>query len=123
MNLRESQRLKFEGLQKGVEKFTFHSQADTTEGDDLEALEDDEEELDEQESKLKEKSKTNCMRILRFLQLLCENHHAKLQNYLHEQKNDGAVNGKTFDFVSYVSLIFGVYEKSYINVSSCGLGH
>lgn len=39
--------------------------------------------------------------IMRFLQLLCENHNLKLQNMLREQINiDDNVSGKTFDFVS-----------------------
>jgi hypothetical protein len=36
---------------------------------------------------------------------------------------DGVVNSKSFDFVAYVSLMFGVYEKSYINCETVELGH
>lgn len=39
--------------------------------------------------------------ILRFMQLLCENHNINLQNILREQVNvDGNVSAATFDFIS-----------------------
>ncbi len=66
----------------------------------------------------------NCMRVLRFLQLLCENHHNGLQNFLREQTmENGQINAKSFDFVSYVSGMLGIYEKSYVNCYSCQLGN
>jgi len=37
--------------------------------------------------------------------------------------SDGIINSKSFDFVTQVSLIFGVYEKSLINAASTGLGN
>jgi hypothetical protein len=49
--------------------------------------------------------------VLRFLQLLCEGHNASLQNYLREQRQDGAVNAKSYDFVYLISTYLGTYIK------------
>lgn len=47
-----------------------------------------------------EESLINCIRVLRFLQLLCENHNLGLQNHLREQRMaNGALNQKSFNFV------------------------
>lgn len=73
---------------------------------------------------IKAKAMSKCMRILRFLQLLTENHYTPMQNYLREQSlPDGTVNQKSFDFVSYISTMLGVYEKQYVNCYSCTLGY
>ena len=64
------------------------------------------------------------MRILRFLQLLTENHFTQMQNFLREQTlSDGSPNPKSFDFISYISTMLGVYEKQYVNCYSCSLGY
>jgi len=70
-----------------------------------------------------EESLTNCIRVLRFLQLLCENHNLGLQNHLREQRMaNGALNQKSFNFVQYISIMFGIYEKSFVNRYSTELG-
>jgi hypothetical protein len=71
-----------------------------------------------------EESLINCIRILRFLQLLCENHNNPLQNYLREQvMANGTVNGRSFNFIQYISIMLGVYEKSFVNRYSADLGY
>jgi len=62
-----------------------------------------------------ESSIINTNRVLRFLQLLTENHHLVLQNFLREQKSEGIANTKSFDFVSHISLMFGTYIKEFTN--------
>lgn len=53
-----------------------------------------------------------CIRILRFLQLLCENHNIKLQDHLREQNNkDGVTLGKNFNFPTFASNMLGIYAK------------
>lgn len=69
-----------------------------------------------------ESSIINCNRVLRFLQLLCENHHLGLQNFLREQKSEGVINSKTFDFVSNIAVMFGIYIKGFTNCYSSNLG-
>lgn len=65
-----------------------------------------------------------CIRILRFLQLLCEGHHSQLQNHLREQLNkDGVRSQYSFDFIATISFMFGVYVKSYVNCHSTNLGN
>ena len=62
------------------------------------------------------------MRLLRFIQLLCEGQNAPLQNYLRVQvQANGEVNHKSFDFISYIAQMLGVFEKQYINCYSCQL--
>ena len=57
-------------------------------------------------------SKMICIRILRFLQLLCENHNIKLQDHLRQQNNiDGVSLGKNFDFPTFISNMFGIFSK------------
>jgi hypothetical protein len=52
----------------------------------------------------KTQSITRCMRMLRFLQLLCEGHHTEMQNFLREQiLKNGVPNQKSFDFISYIA--------------------
>lgn len=71
----------------------------------------------------KNQSIVRCMRLLRFLQLLTEGHHTELQNFLREQiYGNGVVNQKSFDFVSYVAQMLGMYEKQFVNCYSCALG-
>lgn len=50
-----------------------------------------------------------CINILRFFQLLCENHNSKLQNFLRVQMQGKSINGKSFDFVTYTTTIYGIY--------------
>ena len=60
--------------------------------------------------------------ILRFLQLLCENHNLKLQNMLREQINiDDNISGKTFDFVSQLARMVGEFYKIFSS-QTCDLG-
>ena len=64
------------------------------------------------------------IRILRFLQLLCEGHYADLQNNLREQVNaQGLKSARSFDFVAYTSQMFAIYVKSYVNCYSTQLGN
>ena len=64
------------------------------------------------------------IRILRFLQLLCEGHYAELQDNLREQTTgNGIKSSRSFDFVAYVSNIFTIYVKSYVNRYSTNLGN
>ena len=66
----------------------------------------------------------NCIRTLRFLQLLCEGHHNGLQNHLREQKTpDGVRNQHSHDFVAYCSIMLGIYVKNYVNRYSTVLGN
>lgn len=64
----------------------------------------------------------NINRIFRFLQLLCENHFLGNQDYLREQKVDDVINPKSFDFVAYISNLFGAFIKSYVNCYSSDIG-
>ena len=67
-------------------------------------------------------SKTLCIRILRFFQLLCENHNINLQNHLREQNDkDGVSLGLNFDFPTYFSTMLGVFTKD-ANVDIMDLG-
>lgn len=67
-------------------------------------------------------STTICIRIMRFLQLLCENHNIKLQDHLREQNNrDGVTLGKNFDFPTFISNMLGVFAKQ-ANVATMELG-
>ena len=60
--------------------------------------------------------------ILRFMQLLCENHNPHLQNALREQTNkEGHLHGKSFDFISYMSKMLGMYQKIF-NAETVDLG-
>ena len=60
--------------------------------------------------------------VLRFLQLLCENHNLKLQNMLREQINiDDNISGKTFDFVSQLARMVGEFYKL-LSSTTCDLG-
>ena len=60
--------------------------------------------------------------VLRFLQLLCENHNLKLQNMLREQINiDDNISGKTFDFVSQLARMVGEFYKIFSS-ATCDLG-
>lgn len=64
------------------------------------------------------------VRILRFLQLLCEGHYADLQNNLREQVTaSGMKSNRSFDFVAYVSNMFTIYVKSYVNCYSTKMGN
>lgn len=75
-------------------------------------------------SQEEEKNIMNCIRTLRFLQLLCEGHHRPLQNHLREQKTkDGVRSPYSFDFVAYCSQIMGIYVKNYVNCYSTVLGN
>ena len=61
--------------------------------------------------------------ILRFFQLLCENHNGNLQNTLREQMTmDNTANPKSFDFVSQVARIFIQYQKIF-SQKTCNLGY
>ena len=76
------------------------------------------------EESVKKKYISMTIRILRFLQLLCEGHYSDLQNNLREQRTvDGVKSPYSFDFVAYVSSIFTVYVKSYVNKYSTDLGN
>ena len=85
---------------------------------DMDEIEDD---IDTTNEDL-ENSIIKCNRVLRFLQLLCENHNLQLQNFLRVQDHDGLVNNKSFDFVSHISLMFGKFIKEYTNCYSSDLG-
>lgn len=82
------------------------------ENEDVEDIE-DEDDFDSITDSL-ESTIINCNRVLRFLQLLCENHHLELQNFLREQKSEGVTNNKSFDFVTHISNMFGTFLKGYI---------
>jgi|LauGreDrversion4_2_1035121.scaffolds.fasta_scaffold17674_3 hypothetical protein len=59
---------------------------------------------------------------MRYIQLLCENHNLDLQNMLRDQVTiDGNENGKSFDFVSYISRMIGEFYKIF-NASTCDMG-
>jgi|LauGreDrversion4_2_1035121.scaffolds.fasta_scaffold256831_1 hypothetical protein len=61
-------------------------------------------------------------RILRFMQLLCENHNLNLQNILREQTTIvGNVNSKTFDFVSLMARMVADFYKMF-SADTCDLG-
>ena len=67
-------------------------------------------------------AKTLCIRILRFFQLLCENHNINLQDHLREQNNkDGVALGRNFDFPTYFSTMLGIFTKD-ANVDIMDLG-
>lgn len=64
------------------------------------------------------------MRILRFLQLLTENHYTPMQDFLREQVMlNGQTNSKTFDVVTFISTMLGAYENEYVNCYSSNLGN
>ena len=72
----------------------------------------------------KEKTLKMTIRLLRFMQLLCEGHYEDLQNHLREQKlKNGQKQHRSFDFVAFTSNMFGVYVKSYVNKYSIVLGN
>jgi hypothetical protein len=76
------------------------------------------------EENVKKKYLSMTIRILRFLQLLCEGHYQPLQNNLREQcYPNGQRSQKTFDFVAYVSQMFTIYVKSFVNRYSTELGN
>lgn len=80
--------------------------------------------IEQLEEGAKQKYLTTTIRILRFLQLLCEGHYANLQNMLREQVTPaGYKNPRSFDFVAYVSQIMSIYVKSYVNCYSTVLGN
>jgi len=71
----------------------------------------------------KERVMTTTIRMLRFLQLLCEGHHEHLQNHLREQKNQhGNKQPNSFDFIAYIATILGQYVKNYVNCYSTEMG-
>ena len=106
---------------------------DADEDDDLLTIEVEDEEEEGGDSGGKKKGEDdqpedqnilNCIRTLRFLQLLCEGHHGNLQNHLREQKTkDGVKNQHSFDFVAYCSTLLGIYVKTYVNCYSTVLGN
>lgn len=60
--------------------------------------------------------------ILRFMQLLCENHNIHLQDQLREQYNiDGNQNGKTYDFISLIARMLGEFYKIF-SANTCDMG-
>ena len=80
---------------------------DDLEHDDAEAGQDDDKNISE------------CIRTLRFLQLLTEGHHNGLQNHLREQMTKDKVKSPySFDFVACCSVMLGVYVKNYVNCYS-----
>ena len=61
--------------------------------------------------------------LLRFFQLLCENHNNSLQNMLREQITvEGNINSKSFDFMTQIAKIFIVYYKIF-SARTCNLGY
>lgn len=81
----------------------------------------DEDDFDDTPDSL-EASIINCNRVLRFLQLLCENHHLGLQNFLRVQTADDVTNNKSFDFVTHIATMFGTFIKGYTICYSSNLG-
>lgn len=80
--------------------------------------------VEQLEEATKKRYLTMVIRILRFLQLLCEGHYSDLQNNLREQVNSqGTKSSRSFDFVAYVSSMFTIYVKSYVNCYSTNLGN
>lgn len=58
------------------------------------------------------------------MQLLCEGHNPNLQNHLREQQTSSGVrSGRSFDFVAYISNMFSIYVKSFVNCYSTVLGN
>lgn len=53
-------------------------------------------------------------RLFRFLQLLCEGHNNKLQNFLRQQNFP---SGRSIDFVFYSAIIFSNFIK-FVNIHS-----
>ena len=53
----------------------------------------------------------NNRRVIRFMQLLCEGHNIKMQDYLRHQSQRGEQNGKSINLVQYMSLKTGVLIK------------
>ena len=45
-----------------------------------------------------------------------------MQNFLRQQVNNGILNNKSFDFITYVAQMMAIYEKQFINCYTCGLG-
>ena len=78
------------------------------------------EEEDEEQGR---ESLGNSIRILRFLQLLCEGHHLGIQNYLREQSQGGVVSGKSFNFVTYLATLLGEYRKTFLNGDTLAFGN
>eukprot|EP00347_Sterkiella_histriomuscorum_P021853 403332539 len=77
-----------------------------------------------QVNQAKQQSINKMMRILRFLQLLTENHFTPMQEFLREQNtSSGQTNSKSVDLVSYISTLLGNYENQYVNCYSCNLGY
>ena len=87
-----------------------------------EEIEDIEDEDDFENTNDLESAIINCNRVLRFLQLLTENHHLGLQNFLREQKADNVTNNKSFDFVTHIATMFGTFIKGYTICYSSNLG-
>ena len=68
------------------------------------------------------RSLDNLVVILRFVQLLCENHNLNLQNALCEQRNaEGKIISKSVNIVSQMARMFENYQKV-INSLTIGLG-
>jgi len=69
-----------------------------------------EREVEKFEEQIHTKNMRFLIRILRFLQLLCENHNPKLQSHLRVQRNgEGTLIGRNYDFVSNVSYLLNSY--------------
>lgn len=63
-----------------------------------------------------------CIRILRFIQLLCENHNIKLQDHLREQVNrEGVTLGVNIDIPTTISNMLGIFAKE-ANIDIMDLG-
>ncbi len=69
------------------------------------------------------KTMTFLIRILRFMQLLCENHNIKLQNHLRKQKSpEDTLIARNTDFVTQLAVLLGMYQKLF-NSETISLGN
>jgi hypothetical protein len=84
----------------------------------------DEEGDDVEEDKLEKyhRSVEYSANLLRFIQLLCEGHNRDMQNVLREQRVDGVVSSKSFDFVYAIGGILGSYTK-FLHFKNLQLGY
>jgi len=61
-------------------------------------------------------------RIFRLLQLFCEGHHRKMQNFLREQTFHGVKSGTSFDFIHMSTIFFSSYIK-FVNIYCVDVGN
>jgi hypothetical protein len=94
----------------------------TTENDDVYIEEAEADEIDEEKLEKYQRGVEYTTCLLRFMQLLCEGHNRDMQNILREQRQDGVLNTKTFDFVNATGGLLATYLK-FLHSANLQLGY